>query len=113
MKIFSLIPLFLRFVSAFVFTPPQSQQILQGDVEITETDVKHLLAAHDDDPVHAAVLDEPRLLKVFETEPAWMTEGDKIRFEKQGLPFTDITGHENFSVSTVSANEDISVYLFL
>ncbi|KAH0835051.1 Zn-dependent exopeptidase [Lanmaoa asiatica] len=115
MKTFSLIPVLLQFVSASIFTP-QIQQILQGKVEITEANIRHLLAAHNDDlvevmrlidPVHAAILDKPRFLEIFGTEPPWMMEGDKLRFMKQGASFTDLTGHENLFRSTASSNEDI------
>lgn len=116
MNTFALISFLLRFVSASVFTP-QSQQILRGNIEITEADIKYLLATHNDDPVevmrlidpaHAEVLNEPRLIEVFGTEPVWLTEGDKLRFKKQGLSFIDLTGHENISMFTASSNKDIS-----
>ena len=99
------ISLFLSLVSASVLYPPQSQQVLQSgnDVEVTEATLNRLLAAHDDDPVqvmrlvdpgYAATLDEPRLLQVFGAEPAWMTEGDKLRLKQQGLSFMDLTGRQ-------------------
>lgn len=107
------ISLFLSLVSASVLYPPssQSQQVLQSgnDVEDTEASIKQLLAVHDDDPVqvmhlvdpgYAATLDEPRLLQVFGAEPAWMTEGDKLRLKKQGLSFMDLTGRQDVFRST-------------
>ena len=101
------ISLFLSLVSASVLYPPrsESQQVLQSgnDVEVTEATINRLLAAHEDDPVrvmrlvdpgYAATLDEPRLLQVFGAEPAWMTEGDKLRLKQQGLSFMDLTGRQ-------------------
>lgn len=67
--------------------------------------IKHLF-----DPVYATILDEPRLLEVLGTEPVWLTEGDKLRLKKQGLSFTDLTGHEYL---LVSSTQDIGAYLFL
>ena len=99
------------------------QQILQdGDIGVTEANVKHFLAAHNNDPVeairlldpiYASVLDEPRLAKAIGTEPMWMTEGDKLRLKNQGLSFTDFTSHENLFRSTFSSNTNIGVCLFL
>ena len=121
MKILALIPLSLQFaLSASVFTP-RGQQILQGSVGVAEANIKHLLAVHDDDPVevmrlvdpvYAAILDEPRLIELLGTEPVWMTEGDKLRLKKQGLSFTDLTGHEDLYTSTVSS-QNIGADLFL
>lgn len=122
MKTFALIPVFLQVVSATVSTPLENQQILQGNVEITEADIKHLLAVHNGDPVevmrlvdpvHAALLDEPRLLEVLGLEPTWMAESNKLRFMRHGLSFMDLTGHENLFMSTVSSSKDIGVCLFL
>jgi len=71
---------------------------------MTEANIDRLLATHDDDPVavmrlldpvYATTLDEPRLLQVFGSEPAWMTEGDKLRLKRQGLSFMDLTGRED------------------
>ncbi|KAF8548611.1 Zn-dependent exopeptidase [Imleria badia] len=122
MRIFALIPPFLQLtltgiVSASVFTPPRNQQILQVGVGVTEANVRHLLAAHDNDPVevirlldpvYAAILDEPRFVEVIGTEPVWMTEGDKLRLKKQGLSFMDLTAHENTLFrSTFYSNTDI------
>jgi leucyl aminopeptidase len=119
MKTFVLISLFLHFVLSTSFVTPQ---ILQASVGVTEANIKHLLAAHDDDPVevmrlvdpvYTPILDEPRLLQVLGTEPVWLTEGDKLRLKKQGLSFMDLTGHEYHFMSTVSSTQDIGVYLFL
>jgi leucyl aminopeptidase len=105
--------LLLSLVSASVLHPPpsQNQQVLWSgnDVEVTEATIKRLLAVHNDDPVqvmrlvdpgYASTLDEPRLLQVFGAEPAWMTEGDKLRLKKQGLSFMDLTGRQDVSRST-------------
>lgn len=122
MKTLALIPLLLHLVSASAFDSPQSLQILRGNVEIAEADIRHLLATHNDDPVevmrlvdpgHAAILDEPRLLEVSGTEPAWAMEGDKLRLRKQGLSFTDLTGHENLFRSTVPLNNHLGACLFV
>ena len=127
MKIFARLPPFLQLtltaiVSASAFTTSRNQQILQDSgIGVTEANVKHLLAAHNNDPVevirlldpvYAAVLDEPRLVEVIGTEPVWMTEGDKLRLKKQGLSFMDLTGHQNLFRSTFSSNTNIGVCLF-
>ena len=127
MKIFARLPPFLQLtltaiVSASAFTTSRNQQILQDSgIGVTEAIVKHLLAAHNNDPVevihlldpvYAAILNEPRLVEVIRTEAAWMTEGDKLRFKKQGLSFMDLTGHENLFRSTFSSNTNIGVCLF-
>lgn len=116
MKTFTLISLFfqLTVVSASAFATPQSQQIFRDNASITVVNFRHLLAAHNDDPIevirlldphYAKILHAPRLVEVFGTEPVWMTEGDKLRLKKQGLSFTDLTGHENIT-STLSSNKD-------
>ena len=110
MKIFTRFPPSLQLtltgiISVFAFTTSRNQRILQdSNIGVTEANVKHLLAAHNNDPVevihlldpvYATVLDEPRLVEVLGTEPVWMTEGDKLRLKKQGLSFMDFTGHGN------------------
>ncbi|KAN0086283.1 hypothetical protein V8E55_007417 [Tylopilus felleus] len=89
-----------------------SQQILHHSGGFTEANIKHLLAAHNDDPVirllepvYATILNEPRLLEVLGTEPVWMTEGDKLQLMKQGPTFTDLTGHEIFVIDNMKVEE--------
>ncbi|KAJ6114780.1 peptidase family M28 [Penicillium sp. IBT 16267x] len=49
-------------------------------------------------PDHESLLAQPRLLRVLgdDSEPQWMTEGDKLRLRRQGKKFVDITDHEEF-----------------
>lgn len=50
------------------------------------------------DPENELLLAEPCLLRVLDddSEPQWMTEGDKLRLRRQGKKFMDITDHEEF-----------------
>ena len=109
-------------MTASAFTTSRNQQILQDSgIGVTEAIIKHLLAAHNNDPievihlldpVYTTILNEPHLVEVIRTKAAWMTEGDKLRFKKQGLSFMDLTGHENLFQSMFSSNTNIGVCLF-
>ncbi|KAJ5930397.1 peptidase family M28 [Penicillium verhagenii] len=49
-------------------------------------------------PESESLLTQPRLLRILgdDSEPQWMTEGDKLRLRRQGKKFVDITDHEDF-----------------
>lgn len=56
--------------------------------------------------IHPESVDElarPKLLRVAgETEPEWMTEGDKMRLRRSGKKFVDVTDHHDFYESHVN-----------
>lgn len=68
-------------------------------------------------PEAAVRFGEPRLLWVAgESAARWMTEGDKLRLQRQGKKFTDITDHEGYlkeqvGVKAGKARESISQFL--
>ena len=84
------------------------------------------LEAHSD-PVAALVslkpeselfLAQPRLLRVLgdDSEPQWMTEGDKLRLRRQGKKFIDITDHEEFyaeQMNTLTAGKPRESYSYV
>ncbi|KAJ5769166.1 peptidase family M28 [Penicillium odoratum] len=56
-------------------------------------------------PESESLLAQPRLLRVLgdDSEPQWMTEGDKLRLRRQGKKFVDITDHEEFYAEQVQS----------
>jgi leucyl aminopeptidase len=111
--------LILLLGTAHVASAADAQLVFAPESDWTPSKVQHAvddailaaLEAHSD-PVEALIsldsenesfLAEPRLLRVLgdDSEPQWMTEGDKLRLRRQGKKFIDITDHEEFYAEQV------------
>ncbi|KAG6038069.1 hypothetical protein E4U41_004603 [Claviceps citrina] len=60
--------------------------------------VDALLALH---PKRADELAQPHLLRIIDEDTKWMAEGDKLRLQRRGKKFADITDHDEI----IEANE--------